>query len=298
MEVRMNQLRVLLGLGVVFLSAGCVASTPRTPTEDDRASVEWNSIARSSSAQEAGSDSEAELAKKLSNPVASLVSVPIQVNVDKGIGPSDADRTTTNVQPVIPFSISEGWNLITRTIVPIIDAEAPAPGLSDRSGVGDVLESLFFSPKEPTSSGWIWGAGPALLLPTASDDALGREKWSIGPTAVFLRQESGWTYGALSNHLWSVAGEEGRSDVNATFLQPFVSYTTKTHTTLGLNAESTYDWNEDEWTVPVNVTVAQLLKVGKLPISLTAGYREYVEAPSGGPDWGLRFAITLLFPKR
>lgn len=249
------------------------------------------------SVPEAPADDAADLAKKLANPMANLISVPIQANLDTGIGPEDADRTTVNVQPVVPFSIGEEWNVITRTIVPIVDAESPVPGGSDESGLGDVLESLFFSPKAPTSSGWIWGAGPALLFPTASEDELGTGKAAAGPTFVVLKQDSGWTYGALAYHLWSYAGEDDRAGVNATFLQPFLAYTTKTHTTLTLNTESTYDWNGDEWTVPVNVMASQVLKIGGLPISLAVGYREYLEAPDGGPEWGLRFVLTFLFPK-
>lgn len=242
-------------------------------------------------------DEEAELAKKLSNPIASLISVPIQYNWDTGIGPADADRTTINVQPVVPFEINPEWNLITRTIVPIIDAESPVSGGSDESGLGDVTESLFFSPKKPTESGWIWGAGPVLLIPTASEDALGTGKVAAGPTAVVLKQENGWTYGALANHLWSFAGDDDRTYVNSTFLQPFFAYTTKTHTTFTVNTESTYDWNGDDWTVPINIIASQVLKVGGLPISLGIGYREYVEVPDGGPDWGLRFVLTFLFPR-
>lgn len=241
-------------------------------------------------------DSEAELAKKLLNPVAALISVPIQYNVDYGIGAADADRTTINVQPVIPISLDEKWNMISRTIVPIIDAESPVIGGDDESGFGDVLQSLFFSPKAPTSGGWIWGAGPALLLPTASEDVLGTEKWALGPTAVVLRQENGWTYGALANHLWSFAGDDDRSDVNATYVQPFLAFTMKTHTTLTINSESTYDWTNSDWTVPINLMATQVLKIGSLPISVGVGYREYVETPDGGPDWGLRFVLTFLFP--
>lgn len=238
-----------------------------------------------------------ELARKLQNPVANLVSVPIQNNWDFGIGPADAMRYTANVQPVIPFSISDDWNLITRTIVPVIYAESPTVGGSDKSGLGDIVQSFFFSPKAPTSGGWIWGAGPVFLWPTASDDALGTEKFGAGPTAVLLKQDSGWTYGLLANHLWSYAGEGSRADVNATFLQPFVSFTTKTYTTFGLNTESTYDWNAEQWTVPLNASVSQLLKVGKQPVSLALGAKYYAEGPSGGPEWGLRFTVSFLFPK-
>jgi len=115
--------------------------------------------------------------------------------------------------------------------------------------------------------------------------------------AVVLKQQNGWTYGALGNHLWSFAGDDDRAYVNSTFLQPFLAYTTKTHTTLTVNSESTYDWNGEEWTMPVNLVASQVLKIGELPISFGLGYRNYLEAPDGGPDWGLRFIVTFLFPK-
>jgi hypothetical protein len=239
----------------------------------------------------------AELAKELQNPIASLISVPLQNNWDFGIGPEDAMRYTVNIQPVIPFSLTKDWNLITRTILPVIYAESPLPDEDNRAGLGDIVQSFFFSPKEPTSGGWIWGAGPVFLYPSATDEALGTEKFGLGPTAVALKQEHGWTYGLLVNHLWSVAGNSNREDVNTTFIQPFVTYTTKTFTTFGVNTETTYDWEHRQGTVPLNGFVQQLLKIGKQPIAFQLGVRHYAEKPEGGPDWGLRFAMTLLFPK-
>lgn len=237
-----------------------------------------------------------ELAKKLSNPIASLISVPIKLNWDTGIGPADADRTTLIVQPVIPFELNKEWNLITRTIVPYVSAQSPVAGGNPVSGLGDIVQSFFFSPKAPTAGGWIWGAGPVLQYGTASKKELGG-KWGIGPTAVLLKQENGWTYGGLANHIWSFAGSDGRPDVNATFLQPFLSFTTKGATTYSLNTESTYDWDASQWTVPINLSVSQLMRLGKQPASFALGYRYYVERPSGGPDWGVSFTFTLLFPK-
>ena len=238
----------------------------------------------------------AELAKQLQNPIASLISMPIQNNWDFGIGPANAMRYTANIQPVIPFSISTDWNVITRTILPVIYAESPVAGGPDKEGLGDILQSFFFSPKQPVD-GWIMGAGPVFLYPSATDDALGGEKWGAGPTAVVLQQKKGWTYGALANHVWSFAGNDDRAYVSGTFLQPFVSYTTKTVTTFGVNTESSYDWNNSQWTIPINFTISQLVKFGKQPVQFQFGPRIYVERPAGGPDWGLRLMVTFLFPK-
>jgi hypothetical protein len=252
-----------------------------------------------SSSGGAGDDQEsqeAELAKKLQNPVANLISVPIQNNWDFGIGPAQAMKYTANIQPVVPVSISQDWNLIIRTILPVIYAEAPAKGLDYHSGLGDTTQSFFLSPKEPVG-GWILGAGPVAYWPTATDSALGAGKWGAGPTLVALRQEHGFTYGILANHIWSYSGW-GDQYVNATYLQPFVSFTTKKYTTFAINTESTYDWADSQWTVPVNFMVQQLVKIGKQPIAFQVGYREYLDRPDHGPDWGLRFAVTFLFPKK
>ena len=173
--------------------------------------------------------------------------------------------------------------------------ESPVPGGDTKSGLGDTVQSFFFSPVEPME-GWILGAGPVFLYPTGAD-AFSSKKWCAGPTAVALKQESGWTVGILANHIWSFAGPSGNQDVNATYLQPFVGYTTKTYTTLLVNTESTYDWVNSQWTVPINVMLNQILKVAGQPLSLQLGYRYYADAPSDGPDWGLRFTFTLLFPK-
>jgi hypothetical protein len=241
----------------------------------------------------------AELAKKLANPISSLISVPIQANYDEGIGPDgDGSMWRINVQPVIPFSLNEEWNLITRTIVPIIDQQdVPLRGMSD-SGLGDITASQFFSPKAPTAGGWIWGAGPVWLLPSATEDALGSEKFGMGPTFVALKQAGSWTYGALFNHIWSVAGDDDRDDISATFMQPFLSYITKTKTTLSLSVESTYDWEAEEWSIPINFGAYQLLKMGKLPVQLGGGVRYWADSPDYGPEgWGARLQFTFLFPK-
>lgn len=244
--------------------------------------------------------SEEEIAKAAQNPIAAMISLPLQYNYDQNIGPlEDGHKSYINVQPVIPFSLNEDWNLISRTIVPVIWQSDLFPGAGSQSGIGDTTASLFFSPKKPTSGGWIWGVGPVFYLPTASDDLLGADKWGAGPTAVFLKQEHGFTYGALMNHIWSVGGDSDRADISNTFLQPFFSYTTKTHTTFAVNTESSYNWETEQWSVPINLLVKQLVKVGEQRLQLTAGARYWADSPDNiGPQgWGARLEVSFLFPK-
>lgn len=239
-----------------------------------------------------------DLAKKLSNPIAAMISVPFQWNYDHGAGPNNGDKVTLNVQPVIPISLNEDWNLISRTIVPVVWQNDIAGNSGTQFGLSDTTQSLFFSPKEPTSGGIIWGVGPAMLLPTGTDSLLSTRKWGAGPTGVVLRQHGPWTYGGLANHIWSFAGDDSRSDVNSTFLQPFVTYTTKDAWTFALNTETSYDWTSNEWSVPINAMVSKLVKIDKQPISLQAGVRYYAASSDNGPDgFGARASVTFLFPK-
>jgi len=241
-----------------------------------------------------------ELAKKLANPIASLISVPFQFNYDSDIGSNDTgNRYVLNIQPVIPISMNDDWNIISRTILPVVAQDDIFTGAGSQSGLGDVVQSVFFSPKQPSGSGWIWGAGPVFLLPTATDDLLGAEKWGIGPTAVVLRQNGPWTYGALANHIWSVAGNSDRQDINTTFLQPFLSYTTKGAMTFSVNTESTYDWESEQWAVPLNASVTQVMKLGNQLVSVGGGIRYWAESTDSGPEGlGVRLLFTLLFPKK
>jgi hypothetical protein len=251
------------------------------------------------STAQAGETNEASLAMQLSNPVAALISVPLQLNYDQDIGPADdGDRWLLNVQPVIPFDLNDDWNLISRTILPVVRQSDIFPGAGTQTGTGDVVQSIFFSPKAPTASGWIWGAGPVLLLPTGSNDLLTTDKWGAGPTAVVLKQSNGWTRGVLANHIWSFAGDDDRADVNATFLQPFLTFTTPTQWTFGLNTESSYDWENEQWSVPVNASASKLLRFGNQLVSLGGGVRYWLDSPdSGAEGFGLRLTATLLFPR-
>lgn len=237
----------------------------------------------------------AALAEQLANPISNLISVPFQANYDCCYGPAEGDRFTLNIQPVIPISVGEDWNLITRTILPVISASETVRGAGGDTGLGDTVQSFFLSPKKAVD-GVTWGVGPVILWPTGSS-AFGTKKFGAGPTAVVLRQKAGVTIGMLANHVWSIAGKDSGSDVSATFLQPFVTKTLPDSTSFALNTETTYDWKRKAWTVPVNFTVSHVVHIDKQALSLGVGTRYYVERPAGGPRWGVRFIATFLFPK-
>jgi len=243
---------------------------------------------------------EAGLAKQLANPVASLISVPFQFNYDSGIGVQEnIQRATLNIQPVVPFKLSANWNLISRTILPVVNFQGAAGPETGQLNFGDTVQSLFFSPAKPGPGGVIWGVGPVALLPTATGQLSGIHQWGLGPTGVALVQRGPWTVGALANHLWSVANNGSNTNVNTTFLQPFVSYTTANAWTFSLNTESTYDWEANQWGVPLNLIVGKVTKVGNQLLSIGAGVRYWAGGPEAGPHgWGARLVATLLFPTR
>jgi hypothetical protein len=246
----------------------------------------------------AAAETDEELAKKLANPVSSLISVPWQSNFDFGFEDNEGFRYTGNFQPVIPFSVSERWNVISRTILPVIYQEQLVQDGGSLAGIGDTTQSFFLSPKEPGPGGLIWGVGPAFLLDTSTRDELGSDQWGAGPTFVVLRQHAGWTYGMLANHLWEISKDESpRSTVDATFLQPFLNHTWKNGFGITVQTESTYDWTGDQWTVPINLFLSQVFALGGQRLQVVAGGRHYAETPPGGPDWGLRLALVLLLPR-
>ena len=239
------------------------------------------------------------LAKKLANPVAALISLPLQLNYDSNIGAADkGDRLILNIQPVIPFALGDDWNLISRTILPVISQDDILPDSGSQSGIGDIVQSLFFSPSLATESGWIWGVGPVFLFPSGSDDLLTADKWGTGPTGVALKQTGAWTYGGLANHVWSFAGEDKRDSVNSSFLQPFLTYTTKKAVSLTLLTESTYNWDSEEWSVPLIFVANKVAKIGGQMLSFGGGVRYWADSPENGPEgWGGRLVFTLMFPK-
>jgi len=235
------------------------------------------------------------LAKKLQNPIASLISVPIQGNFDFGYGPNDGSRMLINIQPVIPVSISEDWNLINRIILPVISQTDIYGPSGNQFGLGDVTLSGFFSPKAPTSGGLIWGVGPVLSIPTATDKLLGSEKFGLGPTAIALKQVGKITIGLLVNHVWSISGSNDRADLNNSFFQPFLAKNFPGGYAVSLNTELSQNWDADTTTGTINIGGSKVIAMGKQRAQIAAGPRiPYGNGNSS--DWGFRAQFTLLFP--
>ncbi|MBP1777183.1 MAG: neuromedin [candidate division NC10 bacterium] len=235
-----------------------------------------------------------ELAKKSQNPIADLISVPFQSNFNFGVGPKNVTQYLLNVQPVIPFKLTSEWNLITRTVLPIINQPSPADGIQSAFGLGDLNPSFFLSPAKPDAL--IWGVGPTFTLPTATDTSLGSGKWSLGPTAVALAIQGPWVFGALANQQWSFAGDSDRRSVSQLLVQPFLNYNFRDGWYLTSSPIITANWMADsgnKWTVPLGGGFG---KVG-LPVNTQLQAFYNVEKPHDAADWTLRFQLQFLLPK-
>jgi hypothetical protein len=240
-----------------------------------------------------------QLAKMAQNPVANLISVPFQDNVNFNVGPEDGAQNVLNIQPVIPFNLNADWNLITRTIIPVISQPAFAPGQDRSNGLGDIQFTAFLSPAN--ASGLIWGVGAIAQLPTNSNDRLGNDRWGLGPSFVALRLEKGdpWVYGALINNVWSVGSGDDPS-YNNFLLQPFLNYNFPEGLYLTSSPIITANWkadSDDRWTVPLGGGVGKIFHFGKLPVNTQIQAFYNVVTPDDGADWTLRLQVQLLFPK-
>ena len=255
-------------------------------------------IAIPQKAEDIGASESAKLALKLTNPVASLISIPIQNWFDFNLGPKkDGFRYTMEAQPVYPKQISRDWNLISRTTIPIV-YQQNLYGRTTQTGLSDTTESLFLSPTH--TNHFIWGAGPIFLIPTATYGALGTRKFGMGPTGVVLLHEGHANFGLLANHVWSVAGSSNRGHVSQTYAQTFITYTTKKAWTFATTSYDTYDWNAGRWTaIVMPIRVSKLVKLGKQRLSIGGAPRCTVTSPQYQPKGcGLEFTVTPLYPAR
>ena len=236
-----------------------------------------------------------ELARAVQNPVASLISVPFQNNTNFNFGPREKTQNVLNIQPVWPFELTADWNLITRTIVPVISQPAFTPSQDRENGLGDTVFSAFLSPRD--SGQWLWGAGPALLLPTSTDDRLGAGEWGAGPSAVFLTMRGPWVVGSLFSNVWSFTDDK---DVNLFTWQPFVNYNMDGGWYLTSSPIVTANWeadSDDTWTVPFGGGIGKVFRIGNQPMNVSAASYYNVEKPDFGADWQMRLQIQFLFPK-
>jgi hypothetical protein len=274
----------------VFALIGCLFTSPRLLADEASAMDETNT-------NNSDSKSAEELAKETQNPVANLISVPFQNNFNFNVGPNHVTQYNLNFQPVIPISLNEDWNLITRTIVPVINQPSPAHGVPSAFGLGDINPTLFFAPAKATK--FIWGVGPTFTFPTATDPLLGNQKWDAGPAVVALIMQGPWVVGALANQQWSFAGW-GHQNVSAFLVQPFVNYNLPKAWYIAAGPIMTANWKADSdnrWTVPLGGGIGKIQKFGKLPINFSLQAFANVVRPNNAPSWQLRFQVQFLFPK-
>jgi hypothetical protein len=235
-----------------------------------------------------------ELADKLANPVASLISVPLQNNINYGIGSFNGSKYILNIQPIIPFKLTENLNLITRYILPVIDQRDITGENTHQFGLSDATVTAFFAPK---TKGLVLGFGPAFIIPTATNDFLGTEKFGVGPSALVMHQGKGLTIGFIANQIWSVAGNEDRDDVNQFYTQIFFSHSYKSGASLGINAEITQNWEANTTMISLNPSIGAVTKLGDQVVQFAISPLIPVIGPHQmRPDWGLRAILGFVFP--
>lgn len=241
-----------------------------------------------------------QLAKLAQNPVGNLISVPFQDNVNLNYGPDKATQNVLNIQPVIPIEVSKDWNIITRTILPVISQPGFSPGESRTNGIGDLQFTAFLSPADPGN--WIWGVGAIAQAPTHSNGALGNDNWGLGPSFVLLHLAKGspWVYGALVNNVWSLSTSSGAPSYNNGLIQPFLNYNFEGGTYLTSSPILTVNWNADgsnRWLVPIGGGIGHIFHFGKLPVNAQVGAYYNVARPDYAPNWQIRAQVQFMFPK-
>ena len=292
----------MLWIALVLIAVPLFGATTNTPVyaigEEGREGYLGDGIIQE------GDDATAELARAAQNPVADMISLPFQNNTNFNFGPQEKTQNVLNIQPVIPFDLSQDWLMITRTILPVISQPEFTPNGDREFGLGDTRFTAFLSPKNRNwwLGDWLWGAGPAVLLPTSTDDRLGPGEWGIGPSAVFLTMPGRWVIGSLFNNIWSINADSDQTKVNLFTWQPFVNYNLDGGWYLVSAPVITANWEADSdntWTVPIGGGFGRIFRIGKQPVNISLQSFYNIEKPDNiGPEWSIRFAFQLLFPKR
>lgn len=242
-----------------------------------------------------GGDSDYELARAAQNPVAAMISLPLQNNTDFDFGPREKTLNTTNIQPVLPFELNENWNLITRTVMPVISQPGLQPGQDRETGIGDTTFTAFLSPRNAGSL--IWGAGPVVLLPTNTDDRLGPDEWGAGPSVVVLTMPGRWVVGSLLSNVWDIDGD---TQINTLTWQYFVNYNFRGGWYLTSSPIMTANWEAEsgeEWTVPVGGGFGRIFRIGNQPLNASFQYFHNLEHPENTGDWSIRAQLQFMFPR-
>ncbi len=297
----MDRLTGELGMAIGFVSHRTRCCMPR------RVGLVWGALMLVPGTPSQAQDS-ADLAKAAQNPVAALISLPFQNNTLFGVGADDNDvANVLNIQPVIPFTVGD-WNIVNRTIAPVIYIEDLSTGLAELPddpqgsggsfGLGDINHTVYFSPVD--SGRVIWGVGPSLTLPTASDDIIGTDKWSAGPAAVALSMPGNWVVGSLVRQLWSFAGDDDRADISQLLIQPFVNYNFDQGWYAASSPVITANWEaaaDNRWTVPISGGFGRIFNIGDQAMNAQAQAFYNVERTDFGPDWSIRLQVQFLFPR-
>ena len=252
---------------------------------------------------QSGSD----LAKQAQNPIANLISVPFQNNTNFNSVPDERTQNVLNIQPVIPVKLSDGWNMITRTIFPIVSQ--PLPNGERELGLADTIFTAFFSPINKSKT--TWGIGPVVSIPTATKEVLGSDVWGLGPSLVVLTQPGSWVVGSLFSQIWSLEGDSGLDEAEAGqgqvkqidlfTWQYFINYNLPNGVYITTAPIITRDNDIEQgskWTVPVGGGVGKVFKIGKQPVNGQVSAYYNVEKPEFGADWQVRLQLQFLYPKK
>ncbi len=301
--IRTNSRGGLHSLLNLVIAVAVLAAAPLMAQQDTPIGAPGTQVA--TEATPAAAANTGDLQKAVQNPVASLISVPVQNNSNFGVGPDYRTQNVLNIQPVIPARISENWNLITRIIIPIINQPTVSTPLAPEGepvnqgayGLGDINPTFFLSPAKAHKV--IWGVGPTFLLPSATNPILGQGKWGVGPSIVLLTQPGHWTLGVLVNNIFSFAGESSRPAVNQMLLQYFINYNLKKGYFITWQPTLTANWEvtSGRWLVPYGGGIGRIMKLGFQPVSITAQFYGNPVRPAGTSPWGMRLQIAFLFPK-